>query len=332
MTHRTAILVVCLAAGAVMLAGAARRPGRPFVSQAPPHARWTRIVEHAAFADRDTAEGFAYDGRMWLSNGYFGSGTDMYRDLWVSDDGHAWTLVNAHTPYPPYAQMVVFDGRMWAVKDSVWSSVDGRDWRLECGHTPFGKTGNGHVVVLNGAMWQLGSGADVWSSSDGAHWTRVLEHAPFGVRASAAVLAFGGKLWVLGGWSPHRNDPPEKRYPEWTSLNDVWSSVDGVNWTQVVQHAPWAARTWSGAAVYDQRMWLVGGFDNQQDANLNGTWSSADGAHWSRLPVAQPFPKRHYPAVFAFQNNLWLVAGNTWPLTNDVWKLSLNAAAEGAGE
>ena len=54
---------------------------------------WTQVVDSAAFSPRDTAEDLVYDGRMWLSNGYY-HGDVLTRDLWSSSNGVTWDLVN----------------------------------------------------------------------------------------------------------------------------------------------------------------------------------------------------------------------------------------------
>ena len=37
------------------------------------------------------------------------------------------------------------------------------------------------------------------------------------------------------------------------SLNDVWSSSDGINWTQVTKHAQWAIRAAMPAVVFKNK-------------------------------------------------------------------------------
>ena len=101
---------------------------------------WTKLSDQAAFSPRDTAEDFVFDGKMWLSNGYY-HGNVLHRDLWSSSDGVAWTLVNPETPYDGYSEVVVHDGRIWAVKGSVWNSTDGVKWKQVSEKTPFGTRG-----------------------------------------------------------------------------------------------------------------------------------------------------------------------------------------------
>ena len=283
---------------------------------------WQRVSEHAAFDPRDTAEDAVFDGKLWISNAYH-AGNVLVRDLWSSTDGATWIKVLDETPYDGYSEMVVYEGKLWAIKGSVWSSADGVKWTQVLAKTPFGARGYGEAVVHDGKIWQLGSGADVWWTTDGANWTCACQEAPYGKRYGSAVASYAGKLWLMGGSVEKTNDPPEKTYPKMTTFNDVWCSSDGANWTRVVEHAPWAARMWFIARPYVDRLWIIGGFDNAHGANFAEAWYAADGTTWQELLPKPPWSPRHEPTVYVFDNSLWVVAGNSWPLMNDVWRLTV---------
>ena len=78
---------------------------------------WVKVTDKAPFSPRDTAEDLVYDGKMWISNGYYHGGK-LTRDLWSSKDGVNWTLVNPNTPYDGYSEMVVYDNKMGHGDDS----------------------------------------------------------------------------------------------------------------------------------------------------------------------------------------------------------------------
>ncbi len=283
---------------------------------------WECITPSAAFSPRDTAEGVVYQGKLWLSNGYY-QGNILSRDLWNSVDGLSWTEVNQATPYDGYSEMVVYRDLLWAVKGSVWNSRDGVTWTQVLDKTPFGVRGYGELVVYRDALWQLGSGSDVWRSTDGVQWTEVIAEAPYGKREAAAVTVFRDKLWLMGGKTPGANTPKEKGYPETTTHNDVWSSADGVTWERISEHAPWAPRQWFIAEVYRDRLWIVGGYDNVNGANFDDVWYTEDGVTWHRYEATPVFSTRHEPTTYVYNGSLWVVAGNTWPVLNDVWRLTL---------
>jgi hypothetical protein len=283
---------------------------------------WVCVTKEAAFSPRDTAEDLVFAGKLWLSNGYY-HGNVLSRDLWSSTNGKNWTLVKADTPYDGYSEMVAYQGKMWAVKGSVWASSDGVTWEQVSTKTPFGTRGYGELVVHDGKMWQLGSGADVWFTTDGKEWTCATEHAPYGDRSASAVTVFDGKLWVMGGNTTQANTPPEKQYAQFTTYNDVWCSSDGAQWTCVVKKAPWTPRMWFVAQVYADRLWIIGGFDNVNGANLGDVWSTKNGTDWRQFTSAPTFAPRHEPTCYAYDDSLWVIAGNTWPVVNDVWRLTL---------
>ncbi len=283
---------------------------------------WTRVVEEAAFSPRDTAEGAVFKDKMWLSNGYYHDNI-LTRDLWSSADGVEWTLVSSATPYDGYSELVVFDGYLWAIKDSVWRSADGESWEQVLDHTPFGVRSYGEVVVFDNQIWQLGSGPDVWRTADGVNWTCAVENAAYGERRASAVAVYKNKLWLMGGCTPEANDPPEKGYDYITTHNDVWCSADGAEWTCVLEQAPWARRQWFIAETYRDRLWIVGGHDNVNSANFGDVWYTEDGAHWRRFESSTTFSARHEPTLYVYKDSLWTVAGNSWPVLNDVWRLTL---------
>jgi len=68
---------------------------------------------------------------------------------------------------------------------------------------------------------------------------------------------------------------------------------------------------------------MIGGFDNRNSRNFGDVWFTEDGVTWKEFISKPCFAPRHEPTVYVFDNSLWVVAGNCWPLTNDVWRLTL---------
>src|SRR5690606_13130843 len=71
-------------------------------------------------------------------------------------------------------------------------------------------------------------------------WTqqRTSGNSAFSDRGSHGVVSFKKRLWVLGGMTGSGR------------VNDVWSSTDGVSWTQEIANAPWSARNGHQVVVY----------------------------------------------------------------------------------
>src|SRR5690606_32492562 len=128
----------------------------------------------------------------------------------------------------------------------------------------------------------------VWSSADGKHWQQATADAGWSKRANGSALAFDGKLWVMGGGA---------RNPQALPTNDVWSSPDGVHWTQVTSSAPWKPRLWFSTLVYRDRMWVLGGW-SEEERNFGDVWYSTDGKHWTELTADVIWSKRHEHSAF----------------------------------
>ncbi len=159
---------------------------------------------------------------------------------------------------------------------------------------------------------------DIWTTTDGIHWNQVEPQEPYwparGMIGGSVV--FRDRIWILGGGVYDTPGNPSRSY-----YNDVWSSADGVHWEQHVEHAPWTPRQYHEVAVFDDRMWVLEGYDGK--GNRKDVWHSADGVTWQELPDT-PWTPRHAASVFVFDNALWMVAGNNFE--KDVWKLVTNPA------
>lgn len=307
-----------------------------------PRYRWTKVKEPAEFAARDGAGALTFKEKMWLLGGWNpGDKTHFPKvcnsEVWSSADGAKWTREVLSAPWEGRhtAGYVVHDNHIWIVggdpiqhhyQDNVWRSADGVKWERVCEKAPWGPRVLHYTVAFDGKIWVMGGQtlpqfapadeafySDVWNSVDGVKWTRVLEHAPWGPRGMIGGSAvFKGRIWILGGGT---YDTPKK--PTRTFYNDVWSSADGIKWERHVEHAPWPARQYHDVAVFDDRLWVMEGYDGR--ANRKDVWHSADGVTWTEVPDT-PWAPRHAASVFVHDNALWMVVGNN--MTPDVWKLT----------
>ena len=125
-----------------------------------------------------------------------------------------------------------------------------------------------------------------------------LESMQFRPRDGSGMLSFQGRLWLLGGWNPDDLG---------STCNQVWSSVDGLNWS-LVGSAPWEGRHTAGWLVFNDRMWVIGG-DNNRGHYQNDVWSSRDGVTWQLVTDFPPWADRVAPQVQAFKGRIWLLGG-----------------------
>ena len=178
--------------------------------------------------------------------------------MWSSADGKTWTEVtnapgsqrSGHDAYLRHHQMWMMGGRQtgWlpghSASSAVWSSrtPNGRrSRRRQAGHhaLPQVSSNSGDVCGFSGSDYYFGDARslknDVWSSADGRTWKQETADAGWPPRAYHQAVVHGGKIWIFGGGN---------YVPQYEVCNDVWSSEDGIHWTQVIKAAPWPARLW----------------------------------------------------------------------------------------
>ena len=213
----------------------------------------------------------------------------------------------------------------------VWRSNDTENWSQIVVEAPWAPRMNHASVVFDGKIWLLGGSDpinsyiqknDVWFSADGETWQAATLNAPWEARESHSVVAFNGKMWLFGGW--HYSGLEGEEYLH--AFNDVWSSTDGVTWTPEPQ-APWETRYGFGTAVYQDKIWVVGGeiFSSggvKADGESNDVWFSSNGTEWTQATASAAFPARFAHQCVVFDGALWLMGGldGSTTETNDVWR------------
>ncbi len=273
-------------------------------------------------------------------------------EVWNSANGENWSLVKPnsfrdatfdstkdwegrHT-----AGYVVFRDKMWIIggdvnqkhyQNDVWNSSDGLNWTLvnRDAPLPWAPRALHYTVVHNERIWVIGGQTmpgfakenarevfyrDIWTTEDGISWSEVKPEGPYwserGMIGGSAVM--DGRIWILGGGTYDTPKTPFRRFH-----NDVWSSADGVHWQQHTASAPWAPRQYHDVAVWDKKLWVLEGY-NQDGGNRNDVWYSPDGVEWHEIPET-PWKPRHAASVYVHDDALWMVAGNN--MESDVWKL-----------
>ncbi len=327
-----------------------RNKHAPYVE---PAYQWINATMSAPFAARDGAGGLSYHGKMWLLGGWNNADLKNFpkacvNDVWSSTDGCEWQLEKPNTfgtaafnPKTDWegrhtAGYVVHQDYMWIVggdiiqghyQDNVWRSSDGQTWECVCSYAPWSPRALHHTVAFNNHIWVMGGQTvphyaparqayyrDIWRSADGANWQRIEPKEPYwparGMIGGCAV--FNDRIWIMGGGTYDTPEVPERLF-----YNDVWSSADGVQWQCHTDNAPWHPRQYHEVAVFDDKLWVLEGYDGK-DGNRRDVWWSSDGEHWHQLPNT-PWKARHAASVFVHEDALWIVAGNN--MESDAWKL-----------
>ncbi|KAL4152386.1 hypothetical protein PRNP1_009317 [Phytophthora ramorum] len=135
-----------------------------------------------------------------------------------------------------------------------------------------------------------------------------------------AAAAFAGKIWIVGGVSASYYT---KRLEYTTSRSDVIFSLDGVEWTEVLEEAPFRRRyghsltTFTDSSDNVERLTLLGGFSPEAATDI---WVTTDGATWEESTAAVPWAGRGYHCSVVFDGQLWVLGGS--PMNNEVWSTS----------
>ena len=145
----------------------------------------------------------------------------------------------------------------------------------------------------------------------GLTWTEAASAAGFSARQAHTSAVFDpeasgqAKLWVIGGF-------------DGTHKNDVWHSSDGISWTEASPAADFPARGSHTSVVFDNKLWVIGG--NDDDGGLkNDAWRSSDGISWTQATPAADFPARSSHTSMVFDNKMWVIGGFDGGPKNDVW-------------
>ena len=228
-----------------------------------------------------------------------------------------WTEVNGDAP--------------WAARAGLHTvELDGRFY-LMGGRTPVDPSTLPFPIPGASDFW-----ADVWVSDDeGATWTEILaSDAPghWAPRAYFQTVTKGDTMYVLGGQDFGIMS---------NFFSDVWSSKDGVAWTQLTGDAGWEGRAGLRAVTFRDEIYIFGGSQFDDDAIIgpdgparvyyNDVWKSADGATWEEVTADAPWEPRAGAVVVVKDDFMFLLGGERGflcaplpdcelPYFNDVWR------------
>ena len=202
----------------------------------------------------------------------------------LSSNGGEWEAVATSLPMDTRARYAatVFNNKLWVIggyntqkshnSDSalsdVWSSADGVVWNEVTSNANFSGQENHQVISFSSKMWLLDNDTNaIWYSSDGETWVQSTAQSVTPAREFAGFTAYQNKLWILGG-----------KDSSGQILNDIWSSVDGINWTRELEHALFPEVSEQKLVELDDRLFMIGG--ESKGAPLSYIWSTIDGVNW----------------------------------------------------
>ena len=202
------------------------------------------------------------------------------------------------------------------------------NWVLETKQAAWQPRDSQGELVYNNKLWIFGGWfgsyeappRDVWNSADGKEWKRVEKSAPWIHSDLPMSITFKNKMWMMGGWF-------NGRLPGHSASNQVWSSTDGVKWSQATDAAGWSPRLAAAIVEFNGKMWLLGGSTNYYfgDASSlkNDVWHSEDGKTWTQATADAGWVPRAYHGAVVYDGKLWVFGGGNYvpeyQAYNDVW-------------
>ena len=96
----------------------------------------------------------------------------------------------------------------------------------------------------------------------------------------------------------------------------------GPNWIKVTPNAEWRARDSSGELVYNDRIWIFGGWFDSFQSPPRDVWSSSDGKTWTQVTEHAEWSPRLWFSSVTYRNRMWVLGGwSNNPSKNwgDVW-------------
>lgn len=291
---------------------------------------WSSVTEKAQFPEGYNYPVFVMDGELRAIN----------NGGWTSKDGKNWTktalpesgLNSAYQKFVQFKDAVYALGTMQGnyldlkLTSKISRTKDFKTWEVLAERSNLPDRVFYGATVFRDKIWLFGGWDgkryynDAWTSADGVNWETVAERMAWSPRDLAGkVIVFNDKLWLLGGGviDGERNSNPN-------SDKEIWSSADGLTWTQVAVSAP---RKLAGTpVVFDNKLWLAGA--NRGNGFESGMLYSEDGAKWSELKA--PWSPRGGVAVWVFGGKLFLTGGKSshtengeikFVYSNDVWAM-----------
>lgn len=302
--------------------------------------RWTRINTPIPWEARDSAEGYVWQGKLFMFGGLNGNGALLngqpdydkakyFNDIWVTEDGEHWVRAVEHSELPPLrsVSIVPFGNKLYlyagwgpsiGFNKDIWESSDGVRWSKTGSQIPFPVREGQRIIPSRNKLYVFGGVNyfypkvfnDVWESEDALHWKQLTPAAPWAGRWDHDAADFNARFWVVGGMTLGS-----------AGFDDIWSSANGSVWERAASSTPLGTRQGQVIVQYKNMLWLVGGLDAKSNSGVGDTWYSRNGKDWRKVPVDGGWLGREDHQVLVFKDRLWLFTGmdTNWHWTNDVW-------------
>ena len=100
------------------------------------------------------------------------------------------------------------------------------------------------------------------------------------------------------------------------------AAEQGPNWVCINQKAGWQARDSQGEFVFEDQMWMLGGWFDAKQPNPRDVWKSPDGKQWTCAVEVAPWEHSDLSVALVYKNRMWFMGGRKLPgaeNSNKVW-------------
>lgn len=153
------------------------------------------------------------------------------------------------------------------------------------------------VFTYGRSMVAFNNGA--WLSNDGRRWIKT-GLPEIGLNSGyQKYVQFNGAVYALGAMTGN--------YEKFSISTRISRTSDMRSWETLVESSNLPVRVFYGAVVFQNRIWLLGGYDGKR--YHNDVWNSVDGVNWSRVVENAAWTPRNVGVITVFKNKLWLFGG-----------------------
>jgi len=171
-------------------------------------------------------------------------------------------------------------------------------WTREKDTAAFEGSYNFPVFVVRGEMWAFHPRGG-WSSRDGKTWVRSELPASGLNTGYQHYVQFRDAVYALGTMTGN--------YLDLHLTSRIARTRDFKRWEVVANESNLPPRVFYGAVVFQDKIWLLGGYDGR--TYYNDVWNSADGVHWTRVAEHAGWTARTADMVPVFKNRIWVIGG-----------------------
>jgi len=171
------------------------------------------------------------------------------------------------------------------------------EWKNVTTAADFPQGYNYPVFVWGNKMVAMNNGT--WTSADGKTWTRSPLPESGLNSAYQKYVQFNGAIYALGSMTGN--------YEGFKIHTKTLRTRDLETWETLAESTNLPRRVFYGAVVYNDRMWMLGGFDGKN--YLNDVWNSSDGVHWEKVADKADWSPRTMGVVVATTDGITILGG-----------------------